>query len=283
MSYTMIATGEQWQTVWESLCDGLRIFMRKNGFSEVVLGLSGGMDSSLVAALATAALGERNVHGILMPSPWSSVGSIEDALLLAKKLGISTQTVSIAPLMEAFEKSLALCFKGKEKDVTEENLQSRIRGVLLMALSNKFGWMLLATGNKSELAMGYCTLYGDLCGALAPIADLYKTEVYELAYWYNRWKGEEIIPQTVFDKAPSAELRPGQTDQDSLPPYEVLDTILHALIEEERYAEKLSLSGIEDKEIQQVKYLLQKSAFKRRMAPPVLPVGKSAFGIQVHL
>lgn len=152
-----------------------------------------------------------------------------------------------------------------------------------MALSNKFGWMLVTTGNKSELAMGYCTLYGDLCGALAPIADLYKTEVYELAYWYNHWKGKDVIPQTVFDKAPSAELRPGQTDQDSLPPYEVLDTILHALIEEERPIETLSLSGITNKEIHRVGVLLQKNAFKRRMAPPLLPVGKSAFGVHVHL
>lgn len=283
MSYTMIATGEQWQTVWETLCNGLQTFMRKNGFSEVVLGLSGGMDSSLVAALAVSVLGEQNVHGVLMPSPWSSQGSIDDALLLARHLGISTRTVSIAPLIEAFEGSLAPCFAGKEKDVTEENLQSRIRGVLLMALSNKFGWMLVTTGNKSELAMGYCTLYGDLCGALAPIADLYKTEVYELAYWYNHWKGKDVIPQTVFDKAPSAELRPGQTDQDSLPPYEVLDTILHALIEEERPIETLSLSGITNKEIHRVGVLLQKSAFKRRMAPPLLPVGKSAFGVHVHL
>ena len=274
---------KDWKKVWSGLVSGIQRFTDENGFSDVVLGLSGGMDSSLVAALAVDALGKERVHGVLMPSPWSSEGSVTDAELLAGNLGIATETIPIRPMMEAFEQTLAPAFRGRPADVTEENLQSRIRGVILMALSNKFGWMLLATGNKSELAVGYCTLYGDLCGALAPIADLYKTEVYALARWYNEQKGHEVIPESVFIKAPSAELRPGQKDQDSLPDYAELDTILHAMIEEGLPMDNLTIPGIETGQIERVASLIRRSAFKRRQAPPLLAVGQYAFGINISL
>ena len=274
---------KDWEQVWNLLIAGTRDFLAKNGFKEVVLGLSGGMDSSLVAALAVDALGKDNVHGVLMPSPWSSTGSLTDARLLAKNLGISTVTVPIKPMMDAFDLALAPSFAGFPANVTEENIQSRIRGVILMAHSNKFNWMLLATGNKSELAVGYCTIYGDLCGSLAPIADLYKTEVYGLAAWYNSKEGREVIPQAVFDKAPSAELRPGQKDQDSLPDYEELDTILHAMVEEGIPQDQIAIDGIADSEVKRVVNLVNKAAFKRRQAPTLLPVGEHAFGVHVKL
>ena len=199
---------KDWKSVWELLTSGIRDYVRKNGFTDVVLGLSGGMDSAFVAALAVDALGKDHVHGVMMPSPWSSEGSITDSEALAANLGMETFTVPISPMMEAFEKALAPAFAGRERDVTEENIQSRIRGVIMMSFSNKFHWMLLATGNKSEVAAGYCTMYGDTCGGLAPIADLYKTEVYQLAQWFNEREGMCVIPQNIFDKAPSAELRP---------------------------------------------------------------------------
>lgn len=274
---------KEWESVWNVLASGIREHVRGNGFSDVVLGLSGGMDSALVAALAVDALGKDHVHGVMMPSPWSSEGSITDSEALAAGLGMEIFTVPIAPMIDAFEKALAPAFADRERDVTEENIQSRVRGVILMSFSNKFGWMLLTTGNKSELAVGYCTMYGDMCGSLAPIADLYKTEVYQLAAWYNGREGREVIPRTVFDKAPSAELRPGQTDQDSLPAYDVLDTILHALIEESRPAARLDLPGIPAEQISRVLTLVRRSAFKRLQAAPLLPVGKHAFGIHVHM
>lgn len=268
-----------WKLVWDTLVIGVREHVRKNGFSDVVLGLSGGMDSSLVAAVAVDALGRDHVHGVLMPSPWSSAGSVSDALALASNLGIATDSIAIAPMMSAYEAALAPVFAGLAEDVTEENLQSRIRGTILMAFSNKFKWMLLATGNKSELAVGYCTLYGDLSGGLAPIGDLYKTEVYALADWYNTQRGQECIPRPVFEKAPSAELRPGQTDQDSLPPYPVLDRILHSLIEEGRAPEEISLPDVPAPTVDEAAAMLRRSAFKRRQAPPVIPVSSRAFGV----
>lgn len=274
---------KDWKSVWELLTSGIREHVRKNGFTDVVLGLSGGMDSALVAALAVDALGKEHVHGVMMPSPWSSEGSITDSEALASNLGMETFTVPISPMMEAFEKALAPAFAGKERDVTEENIQSRIRGVVLMSFSNKFGWMLFATGNKSELAAGYCTMYGDTCGGLAPISDLYKTEVYQLAQWFNERERMCVIPQNIFDKAPSAELRPGQKDQDSLPAYDVLDSILHALIEESKRAEEINLPGITSEEVGRVWDLMRKSAFKRLQTPPLLPVGKHAFGVHVHM
>ena len=273
---------KDWKTVWGLLTSGMYEHVRKNGFTDVVLGLSGGMDSALVAALAVDALGKEHVHGVMMPSPWSSEGSITDSELLAANLGMETFTVPIAPMLDAFEKALAPAFAGKERDVTEENIQARIRGVILMSFSNKFRWMLMATGNKSELAAGYCTTYGDMCGSLAPIADLYKTEVYQLARWFNEREGKLSIPQNIFDKAPSAELRPGQTDQDSLPAYDVLDSILHALIEESKPAVDIELPGIPREQIERVLELVRRSAFKRLQAAPLLPVGKHAFGIHVH-
>lgn len=274
---------KDWKAVWELLASGIRERVRGSGFTDVVLGLSGGMDSALVAALAVDALGKEHVHGVMMPSPWSSKGSIADSEALAANLGMETCTVPIAPMMDAFDRALAPAFAGKGRDVTEENIQSRIRGVVLMSFSNKFGWLLLATGNKSELAAGYCTMYGDMCGALAPIADLYKTEVYQLAAWYNEREGREAIPRNIFEKAPSAELRPGQTDQDSLPAYDVLDAILHALVEEGRPAAEIALPGIGRDEVERVVELVRKSAFKRLQAAPLLPVGQHAFGVHIHM
>ncbi|MEG2140783.1 MAG: NAD(+) synthase, partial [Bilophila sp.] len=249
---------KNWEAVWKVLVTGIQSHVESNGFTDVVLGLSGGMDSALVVALAADALGAAHVHGVLMPSPWSSRGSITDAEQSAKNLGVKTRTIPIAPLMTAFETALAPAFAGTHPDVTEENIQSRIRGLLLMALSNKFGWMVLNTGNKSELSVGYCTLYGDMCGALSPIAELYKTEVYALAGWYNERVGEARIPQQVFDKPPSAELRPDQTDQDSLPSYEHLDSILYTL--ESCAPDNVFLPDIPATEVQRVATLKQKSA-----------------------
>lgn len=273
---------KDWKSVWGLLTSGIHEHVRTNGFTDVVLGLSGGMDSALVATLAVGALGKEHVHGVLMPSPWSSRGSITDSEELAENLGIQTVTVPIAPMMDAFEKALAPAFSGTKRDVTEENIQSRIRGVTLMAFSNKFHWMLLATGNKSELAAGYCTMYGDTCGSLAPIADLYKTEVYQLAHWINEHEGK-VIPQNIFDKAPSAELRPGQKDEDSLPAYDVLDAILHALIEESKPAVDIDLPGISHEQVDRVLELIRRSAFKRLQTAPLLPVGKHAFGVHIHM
>ena len=274
---------KDWKSVWELLTSGIRDYVRKNGFTDVVLGLSGGMDSALVAALAVDALGKDHVHGVMMPSPWSSEGSITDSEALAANLGMETFTVPISPMMEAFEKALAPAFAGRERDVTEENIQSRIRGVIMMSFSNKFHWMLLATGNKSEVAAGYCTMYGDTCGGLAPIADLYKTEVYQLAQWFNEREGMCVIPQNIFDKAPSAELRPGQKDQDSLPEYDMLDSILHALIEESKRAEDIELPGVTPEDVNRVQSLMRRSAFKRLQLPPLLPVGNHAFGVHVNM
>ena len=274
---------KDWKSVWGLLTSGIREHVRKNGFTDVVLGLSGGMDSALVAALAVDALGKGHVHGVMMPSPWSSEGSITDSEALAANLGMETFTVPISPMMDAFEKALAPAFAGRERDVTEENIQSRIRGVITMSFSNKFHWMLLATGNKSEVAAGYCTMYGDTCGGLAPIADLYKTEVYQLAQWFNEREGMCAIPQSIFDKAPSAELRPGQKDQDSLPEYDVLDSILHALIEESKRAEDIELPGVTPEDVNRVQALMRRSAFKRLQLPPLLPVGNHAFGVHVHM
>ena len=229
---------KDWKSVWELLTSGIRDYVRKNGFTDVVLGLSGGMDSALVAALAVDALGKDHVHGVMMPSPWSSEGSITDSEALAANLGMETFTVPISPMMEAFEKALAPAFAGRERDT---------------------------------------------CGGLAPIADLYKTEVYQLAQWFNVREGLCAIPQNIFDKAPSAELRPGQKDQDSLPEYDVLDSILHALVEESKRAEDIDLPGVTPEDVNRVQALMRRSAFKRLQLPPLLPVGTHAFGVHVHM
>ncbi|MBR5734841.1 MAG: NAD(+) synthase [Desulfovibrionaceae bacterium] len=250
---------------------GIRDFVRKSGFSRVVLGMSGGIDSSLVACLAAEALGAENVMGLLMPSPWSSQGSLDDASALASNLGIASHVVPIEPLMKSYAETLAPLFAGRPKDITEENIQARIRANLLMACSNKFGSMLLSTGNKSESAMGYGTLYGDLAGSLAPIADVYKTDVYRVAAWFNAQKQREIIPRNVFVKAPSAELKPGQKDQDSLPPYGMLDDCLRGLFEEGRvFAETAGSDALGAAAFANVLERLRRSEFKRHQGAPAL-------------
>ncbi|BAZ00855.1 NAD+ synthase [Tolypothrix tenuis PCC 7101] len=262
--------------IWQALVLGVRDYARKCGFTKVVLGLSGGIDSSLVAAIAVAALGKENVFGVLMPSPYSSDHSISDALALGENLGIKTTTLPIAEPMKSFDNSLAELFAGTEFGIAEENLQSRIRGNLLMAIANKFGYLLLSTGNKSEMAVGYCTLYGDMNGGLAVIADVPKTRVYSICHWLNR--NGEIIPQNVLTKAPSAELKPGQVDQDSLPPYEILDDILERLIHQHQSAAEIVSAGHDAVIVDRVIQMLARAEFKRRQAPPGLKITDRAFG-----
>jgi NAD+ synthase (glutamine-hydrolysing) len=274
--------------IWAALVLGVRDYMRKCGFSQVVLGLSGGIDSSLVAAVAAAAVGAENVLGVLMPSPYSSDHSVKDALDLAENLGIQTQTLPIGELMKSFDHTLAELFAGTEFGLAEENIQSRIRGNLLMAISNKCGHLLLSTGNKSEMAVGYCTLYGDMNGGLAAIADVPKTRVYSICQWLNqeqRHKTQgnsddinEIIPRNVIDKAPSAELKPGQVDQDSLPPYEILDDILSQFISQHKSPAEIVASGHESTTVDRVVKLVTRAEFKRKQAPPGLKITDRAFG-----
>jgi len=263
--------------IWRALVLGTRDYVHKCGFSRVLLGLSGGIDSSLVAAIAVSALGPENVLGVLMSSPYTRMTSIVDACALAQNLGIKTITLSITDIMKSFDRGLAKPFLGQPKDVTEENIQARIRGNLLMALSNKFGLVLLTTGNKSELAVGYCTIYGDMSGGLAVISDVPKTAVYRIAKWLNA-RGREIIPTAVLHKAPTAELRFGQTDQDSLPPYEVLDDILERYIERHQSKEDLLAEGFEKAMVERVLCLVKSAEFKRRQAAPGLKVTDRAFG-----
>jgi len=263
--------------IWRALVLGTRDYVHKCGFSGVLLGLSGGIDSSIVAAIAAFALGPQNVLGVLMPSPYTSQPSVQDASELAQNLGIKTITMTITGIMKSYDRELARPFQGQPKNVTEENIQARIRGNLLMALSNKFGLLLLTTGNKSELAVGYCTIYGDMSGGLAVISDVPKTAVYRLAKWLNS-QGREIIPTAVQLKAPTAELRFDQTDQDSLPPYEVLDDILERYIELHQSKEELLALGYEDAVVEKVLRLVKNAEFKRRQAAPGLKVTDRAFG-----
>ncbi|MEM8611720.1 MAG: NAD+ synthase [Cyanobacteria bacterium P01_H01_bin.105] len=278
--------------MWSALVLGVKDYSRKCGFSQAVVGLSGGIDSALVVAIATAALGPDNVLGVLMPSPYSSDHSISDAQKLAHNLGITTQTLPIGKLMAEFDHTLLDLFAGSDPDVTEENLQSRIRGNLLMAIANKFGHLLLSTGNKSEMAVGYCTLYGDMNGGLAVIADVPKTKVYRLCHWLNQHiqankalglidaTGKpEIMPTNILIKPPSAELRPEQIDQDSLPPYDVLDDILERLIQYHQSAADIVTAGHDSSVVQRIIHLLTRAEFKRRQAPPVLKVTDRAFGM----
>jgi len=262
--------------IWKALVLGTRDYVRKCGFSRVLLGLSGGIDSSLTAAIAVEAVGARNVLGILMPSPFSSQESVEDAQQLAEKLGIRTITIPIASLMAAFDESLSSEFLEYKRDVTEENIQARVRGTLLMALSNKTGALLLTTGNKSELAVGYCTLYGDMCGGLAVISDVPKTMVYRISLWLNHHR--ELIPPRVLSKAPSAELRPGQTDQDSLPPYDLLDAILTKHIEEYQSLQDLASNGFDEAITTNVLNMIKRAEFKRKQMAPGIKVTDRAFG-----
>ncbi len=264
------------EEIWQALVLGVRDYARKCRFSKVVLGLSGGIDSAIVAAIATAALGKENVLGVLMPSPYSSDHSISDALALAENLGIKTNLLPIGELMQGFDQTLSDLFAGTEFGLAEENIQSRIRGNLLMAIANKFGYLLLSTGNKSEMAVGYCTLYGDMNGGLAVIADVPKTRVYSLCQWLNR--NNEIIPQNVLTKAPSAELKPGQVDQDSLPPYEILDDILQRLIHNHQSAAQIVAAGHDAVIVERVIQMVARAEFKRRQAPPGLKITDRAFG-----
>jgi len=265
------------EMVYHALVRGLRDYFQKCGFKSAVLGLSGGIDSAVVACLAVAALGPANVHGISLPSQFSSQGSLDDARILAQRLGIPYDVVSIQPPFESVKQQLKSVFAGRPEDTTEENLQARLRGVTLMALSNKFGSLLLTTGNKSELAVGYCTLYGDMCGGLAVISDVPKTMIYRLARWINR--AQELIPHPSITKVPSAELRPNQTDQDTLPPYEILDTILdHYVVQGRSFAEMVKL-GLDPATVKRIIHLIDANEYKRRQAAPGLKITTKAFGV----
>jgi NAD+ synthase (glutamine-hydrolysing) len=264
--------------IWRALVLGTRDYARKCGFGRCLLGLSGGIDSALTAAIAVDALGARNVLGVLMPSPYSSQGSVDDSLRLAANLKIETLTLPIAEAMDAMERTLRGAFAGTARDVTEENIQARIRGNLLMALSNKRRALLLTTGNKSELSVGYCTLYGDMSGGLGVIADVPKTMVYRVAHWLNHSRGCPIIPEAILTKAPSAELRPNQTDQDSLPPYDVLDEILQRYIERHEPADVIIAAGFDADTVHRVLQLVRNAEFKRKQAAPGLKVTDRAFG-----
>lgn len=263
-------------TLHKALVFGLRDYFRKNNFKTAVLGLSGGLDSAVVAALACEALGPENVYAILMPSQYSSESSLKDAHDLVENTGCHSTVIPIHNLVQQFEETLAPSFKGKKPDLTEENIQARTRGILLMAQSNKFGHILLNTSNKSEAAVGYGTLYGDMNGSLSVIGDVYKTEVYELAHYINREK--EIIPHNTIVKAPSAELRPDQKDSDSLPNYDFLDKILSFLIEEGMDAQEIIEKGYDAQEVQRIHKLLHGAEFKRKQSAPALRVSKKAFG-----
>ncbi|HWX88022.1 MAG TPA: NAD+ synthase [Solirubrobacteraceae bacterium] len=294
-----IATPEE--EVYEALLLGLRDYVEKNGFGAVVLGLSGGIDSALVACLAVDALGAGRVNVAIMPSPYSSAATQGDARALAEALGVRLHELPIRPAMDAYTQTLQADFAGREPDLTEENLQARIRGNLLMALSNKFGWLVLTTGNKSEMSVGYTTLYGDLAGGFAVIKDVPKTLVYRLARWRNSTEALGLesdavqtlrqrtgqmarprvgapIPSSIVERAPSAELRAGQTDQDSLPPYEVLDRILHGYVELDRSREQLIAEGLPEPDVERATRLVDLAEYKRRQAPPGIKITERAFG-----
>jgi len=264
--------------VYEALVVGTRDYVRKNGFSEAVIGLSGGIDSALVAAVATDALGTENVVGVMMPSRFSSEGSVADSEALAANLGIRTHTIPIEPAHQAFLGMLAEPFAGLEPGLAEENLQARVRGTILMALSNKLGWLVLTTGNKSEMAVGYATLYGDMAGGFAVIKDVPKLLVYALCRDRNDRAGRELIPQSIIDKPPSAELRPDQLDTDSLPAYEVLDPIIEGYVEDDKSIADLEAEGHDPETVRRVAALVDRNEYKRRQAPPGVRVSPKAFG-----
>lgn len=264
--------------VFDALVLGLRDYFRKNGFSRAVLGLSGGIDSSLSAVVAARALGPENVTGVLLPSRYTSKGSNTDALALAKNLGIDVQEIAIEPAFGAYREMLEGAFKGLPEDVAEENIQSRIRGNVLMALSNKFGWIVLSTGNKSEMSVGYSTLYGDSAGGFAVIKDVPKTLVYRICRHINEREGREIVPDSVLTKEPSAELRADQRDTDSLPPYDVLDPILEAYIEEDKGVGEIVASGYDEEDVRRVVRLVDAAEYKRRQVPIGIKVTSRAFG-----
>ena len=257
---------------------GLRDYVNKNGFDSIVVGLSGGIDSALTVALAAEALGPDRVHGVSMPSRYSSEGTRSDARRLAESLGIDFREIDIEDVVESFTGALAPAFAGREPDLTEENLQARVRGTLLMALSNKFGWLVVATGNKSELSVGYSTLYGDLAGGFALLKDVFKTDVFRLSKWLNERAGRELIPQSIIDRAPSAELRHDQKDEDSLPPYPVLDQVLEAYVELDHSREELSANGFDPDVVERALAMVDRAEYKRRQAPPGVKLRTKAFG-----
>jgi NAD+ synthase (glutamine-hydrolysing) len=256
----------------QALVLGLQDYVRKNGFTQVLVGVSGGIDSAVVAALAVEALGPQSVHCVSMPSRYSSEATRADARRLAKELDAGFQEIEIERVFETYLAVLGPFFAGREPDLTEENLQARIRGTLLMALSNKFGWLLVATGNKSELSVGYATLYGDMAGGFALLKDVYKTDVFRLA------KHLQVIPQSIIDRAPSAELRADQLDEDSLPPYPVLDQVLEAFVEQDRSLEELSADGFDPDVVERAVAMIDRAEYKRRQAPPGVRLRPKAFG-----
>ena len=264
--------------VYDALVLGTHDYILKNGFEKVLIGLSGGIDSGLVATIAVDALGPSNVVGVAMPSRYSSPGSTSDAELLAQNLGIRLITIPIEKTFQAYLEMLATSFEGTEPNVTEENIQARIRGNILMALSNKFGWLVLTTGNKSEMATGYTTLYGDMAGGFAVIKDVPKTMVYELARYRNSLAKAELIPPTIINKPPSAELRPEQKDTDTLPPYDQLDPILTAYVEEDKSVEQITAMGFDKEAVERAARLVDGSEYKRRQAPPGIKITPRAFG-----
>lgn len=266
------------EEIYQALLLGLGDYTRKNGFKKVTLGLSGGIDSALVAVLAADALGPDQVAAVTMPSRFSSSGSVTDSEELARNLGIQLFTLPIAPAFKAYEEMLAELFAGREPDVAEENLQARIRGNLLMALSNKFGWMVLVTGNKSEVSVGYCTIYGDMAGGFSPLKDVYKTTVYALCEYRNKLAGYDLIPRAIITKPPSAELRPDQTDQDSLPPYDLLDAVLELYVEKEMGVAEIIAQGFEGKMVRRVARLVDFAEYKRRQGAPGIKITPRAFG-----
>jgi NAD+ synthase (glutamine-hydrolysing) len=268
---------EEMADIHDALVLGLRDYAHKSGFKRALVALSGGIDSAVVAVLAAEALGAENVIGVSLPSAISSQHSRDDARILAENLGLRFETIAIAEAVGSTEQALAPIFAGRARDVTEENLQARTRGVIMMALSNKFGALLLTTGNKSEVAVGYCTLYGDMCGGLAVISDVFKTQVYDLSRWINRER--EIIPLNTIEKPPSAELRPGQVDQDSLPPYDVLDAILKGYVEEGRSRRDLVAKGFAEAVVNDVVRKVDLNEYKRKQSAPGLKITPLAFGV----
>jgi NAD+ synthetase len=264
-------------SVYHALVLGTRDYIRKCGFQKAIIGLSGGIDSALTAAIAADAVGAENVIGVGMPGPYSSPGSIDDARTLAKNLGIRFELLSINQAYEAYRETLREVFRGYKEDVTEENLQSRARGMILMALSNKFGAIVLSTGNKSELGVGYCTLYGDMVGGLAVISDVPKTLVYRVSEYVNSRR--EVIPRATLEKPPSAELRANQKDSDSLPPYDILDAVLEDYVEDSRQAERIAADrGIDIEVVRRVMRLVDRAEYKRQQAAPGLKISPKAFG-----
>jgi NAD+ synthase (glutamine-hydrolysing) len=274
----VVPFSDELEQMRQALVLGLRDYVAKNGFEQVVVGVSGGIDSALTAAIAAEALGPQRVHCISMPSRYSSAATRQDARRLAENLGAEFREIEIEPVFEAFLGALAPSFAGREPDLSEENLQARVRGTLLMALSNKFGWLLVATGNKSELSVGYATLYGDMAGGFALLKDVFKTDVFRLSRHLNERAGTELIPPSIIDRAPSAELRADQLDEDSLPPYPALDRVLEAYVEQDRSLEELSSDGFDEDVVRRAVAMVDRAEYKRRQAPPGVRLRPKAFG-----